>query len=62
MQLSIACPLWEGWGVMGIRQGGESNSPTPWADKFPTGHVSFELSVNLNSKSPMLGHELPAKY
>jgi CRISPR/Cas system CMR subunit Cmr6 (Cas7 group RAMP superfamily) len=39
----------------GIRQGGESNSPTPapWAAVDPTGHVSFEL--NLSSKSPMLG-------
>jgi hypothetical protein len=56
---AISCmpPYGKGWG---IRQGGESNSPTPWAAVDHNGHVSFEL--NLSSRSPLVGHELPAKY
>jgi hypothetical protein len=48
LQLSIACPTnppnGKGWG---IRQGGESNSPTPWAavdHNFPTGYGVYNSS------------------
>jgi hypothetical protein len=48
MQLSIAS-------LMG-RRGGECNSPTPWTAVDPINPASFF------TKSPMLIHELPAKY